>query len=320
MVRRTTIVLAMIGCLLLSGCSFLPLPLPFGPIHDAAVPEAPEVGVGACLAGANGVDSDRRSVVECNEPHRYDVVGVLTWPGMAAATRDHDAADLFDDVLGDAELDASVEYFGWVFDACTTEVSRALGLDELGYDDAVRLLPGGTYVIDASLASRADFMEGDHTTVCSLAWMDDRDESTVISFAPGADITDYFGDGIPSDARRCFDEFGDYAGCDAAHYTQRIANFDLLGAFGEEFTGAELSEQQLDIVFDYCEELVWELSPSEEEYILTYPLYLPEDVPEAADPTAYYTWGCDIVAPDGAVLEGDIYSDGTITEQGGIAA
>ena len=79
-------------------------------------------------------------------------------------------------------------------------------------------------------------------------------------------MSDFFGDGLPPEARSCFDELGGYASSNTPHYSQRIANVDLLGVYGEEFTGPELTDEQYDVIFDYCEDLVGELSTRSEEF------------------------------------------------------
>ena len=191
--RAATTVLVVVSLGVLAGCS-------------AAEPGIP---VGTCLAETIGEDADFTSVVECDEPHRYDVVGTALWPEMEERISLDGAEEVYDDISA-LRLDA---YWNWTDDACQALFRQSQDLDELVVEgksgDDLNLNPIGTFFIDASLPAREAFLDGDTTTLCSIGWLDAEGERTALSFPSGVDIGGFVtGDIGVVDAYSCFDRRG----------------------------------------------------------------------------------------------------------------
>ena len=161
--------------LVLSGCSlFTWLPGP-----DVT---APPLAVGVCLDGMNGADADRTSVVDCGEPHLFQITAIDQWPGMADAldAADGDRGAVWDDIHHAGGTAGSAEYGEWASRNCNEAAQRVAGITDVEVDGHTAgdlwLRVGGTYGVDLSLGSREEFVAGDVSTICSVAWYDDAGE------------------------------------------------------------------------------------------------------------------------------------------------
>jgi hypothetical protein len=310
MVRRTMTVAAAIGCLVLSGCSLIPLPLPFGPLGGGALPPVPAVGV--CLAEANGYDSDRRSVVECTEPHLYDIVGSAEWPGMADAIADEGNAKKVFDLIIDHEPGPVVNaYDEWADAFCSTALRDTVGWST-PMTDELWVMPGVAYQVDRSLASRSDFVAGDHATLCAAAWWEP------LAYDSGVTVESMLAAEFPLITRDCWVETEaslDFAWCDEAHTDQTILSFEGKAAFGIDFLRApeEMTEDDWYTVSDKCWELATLLIPSFDSEIMYAWAGADGEVWEQlasspADPEQRYFYSCGVAMNDGSSFTGDIFS------------
>jgi hypothetical protein len=242
--RRLSIILTLASALVLTAC----FPLPG---QDAAQQTAPPVDLppieftgelepGACLESSHGRRSDRETIVPCTEPHRYDVVAVDEWPGMADAIAKLGARGVWETMTGDAYVPQAEPdgYRVWADRVCSDAVRDAIGWDSLSVRglgaDELWLEPMGGFEIDASLAGRTEFDEGDHRTVCSIAW------PAALAYPEGVTIERLTSSGMPSASRLCLlfvseDAWGSEVDCADPHTDQMILRFDARVALGEEF-------------------------------------------------------------------------------------
>ena len=309
MVRRSMTVLAVIGCLILSGCSAIPLPLPFLP-QRAPVAQVPAVGT--CLADMNGYDSDRRSIVACTELHLYDVVGSAEWPGMAGAIEEEGGArKVFDLIIGQDTGSMVANYWEWATEFCSTALRDTIGWSTTVTDD-LWVMPAGAYGVDLSLASRADFLAGDHVTLCSAIWWE--------SLAYDSEITieSMLESEFPLETRDCWVETElslEFAYCDQPHTDQSVLTFDGQAAFGIDFIKdpEAMSDDDWMTVSDRCWELTRLLLPdfdSDTMYTWAAPSEGPawdELASGTPDPGQSYFYSCGIAMHDGSSFTGDIF-------------
>jgi hypothetical protein len=300
--------------LALSGCSLFPV-LPFAP--HAGVPSG--VSEGDCLSALNGRDSDRTSRVSCTEPHLFDVVGVKEWPGMAASVAASSAADEFDDIIADRG-DANT-YFDWAEATCSTYLRHVAGLGGVTVHgkraDDVWLMPGGTFWVDLSLASRDAFIAGDHSTVCSAGWYNDAGNAAV-TYPADVKFGDVLKPVFPTALRDCETFEGDLVSCDQPHDAQILLDFDGLATFGADAIKApsQMTDDDWAPFDDFC----WSLFAS------TFPKISFDDfrggaiegigdewdaleAGDAVDTTGRYFFDCAVAAgADGEQLTGDVLS------------
>jgi hypothetical protein len=309
MVRQTMTVLALIGCLILTGCSLIPLPLPFGQSRGAGASEVPEVGV--CLADANGYDSDRRSVVECTEPHLYDVVGSAEWPGMDDAIADEGSEKaVFDLIIANEPGSVVDAYATWANEFCATALRDTVGWSTRVTDE-LWVMPAVAYQIDRSLASRSDFVAGDHVTLCSAAWWEP------LAYDAGVTVASMLEAEFPLDTRECWvetEESFEFASCDEPHTDQTVLRFEGQAAFGIDFIQApeEMTDDDWGVVSDKCWALASLLLPTfDADTMYTWPSAdgeVWEELASAdADPDQPYFFACDIAMYDGSSFTGDVF-------------
>ena len=309
MVRRTMTVLAVIGCLILSGCSLSQLPLPFLPPR-ATLPEVPAVGT--CLADMNGYDSDRRSIVDCTESHLYDVVGSAEWPGMADAIEEKGGATKVFDLIIAQEPGSIVEdYWAWASTFCSTALRDTVGWSTTVTDE-LWVMPVAAYAVDLSLASRADFAAGDHVTLCSAGWWD------AVAYDSEISIESMLESEFPLETRDCWiaTELSlEFAYCDQPHTDQSVLTFDGGAAFGIDFIRAPevMSDEDWATVSDRCWELTSLLVPEFDDETM-YTWAAPSEGPAwddlssaSADPDQTYFYSCGIAMADGSSFTGDIF-------------
>ncbi len=258
MVRRTMTVLAVIGCLVLSGCAYPPFPCRPRPLRDQAASDA--LAVGVCLADANGYDSDRRSVVECTEPHLYDVVGSAEWPGMDDAIAESGGArETFDLIVDHRPGPVVAAYDEWADEFCSTALRDVVGWST-GMTDRLWVMPSVAYQVDRSLASRSDFVAGDHLTLCSAAWWEPLAYDSEITVESMLEAE------FPLETRDCWVEFERVLRVRLLARRTSISGlgFDGLAAFGIDFirNPDEMAEEDWGRVSDKCWELATFLLPA----------------------------------------------------------
>ncbi len=251
-----TVTVALGGCGILS---WLP-----GPIVTA-----PPIAVGVCLDGMNGADSDRTSVVACEEPHLFEITAIDQWPGMADALADagDDRGAVWDDIhLADANA-SGAEYGDWASRDCNEAAQRVVGISDVEVDGHTAgdlwLRVGGTYGIDFSLGSREEFAAGDVSTICSVAWYDDAGHPRMTSAPPFARL---MAPGIDPELRECVTGDDRSIPCDQPHAAQLLLSFDGLVAFGPELiarvAGSGGADEDRAVADAFCEQLLLKTLPS----------------------------------------------------------
>jgi hypothetical protein len=208
------------GAVLVSSCSLLPsAPLP--------------LIAGSCLADSDSANSDFHSVVACTQPHRYDVIAVDTWPGMADALSEGGADDVYAQLLS-----ADSEFWTWVRPWCSRAVRAAVGWSDVELDletengaavstDDIWAEPAGSFYVDISLPPKPDFVGGEHRVVCSAAWVDETGHQVAQSFEPGLGFADLIDPGLTDATRRCVDSEAEFVPCAISDVVaEQFATFD----------------------------------------------------------------------------------------------
>jgi hypothetical protein len=308
----------------LSGCTFLST-------IPGLVPDPPASGnIGSCLDGLNGADSDRYSVVDCDQPHLFQVTAVDQWPGMADAIEaaDGDLGAVWDDIHLAGGTADSAEYGMWASRDCNEAAQRTVGIDDVVVDGHTAadlwLRIGGTYNVDLSLNSREKFVgENDVSTFCSLAWYDESGKPRLVDAPPFEQLVH---PGFAPDMRECWS--GNYStiSCDEPHAGQVLLAFDGLEAFGPELIDRAATGQPLEADWttadDFCEQLLLQTIPSSANladlgYLADIQVgYGWDEYDGAVDPDAVYFFACLAVAPEtGDMLTGDVF-EGTAAVDG----
>jgi hypothetical protein len=314
-----TLVLALSGCTLVSS------------LISTLSPDSTPAALldTSCLDGMNGADSDRDSIVDCAEPHLFEVTSIDVWPGMADMVDDADGDlgqvwDALHLVNGTAE---NAEYGMWASRTCNEGAQRRVGIDDVEVDGHTAadlwLRVGGTYDVDLSLGSREQFVGGDVATVCSLAWYDGSGKPRLLD---GPEFARLLHPGFPADRRECWSgDFSEIA-CDEPHAAQLLVAFDGLEAFGPELieraaTG-RLSEVDWAAADAFCEQLLLQTLPFSAD--LSHLGYLADlqagyawdEFDGSVDPEAGYFFACVAVGPDvDDMLVGDVF-EGTAAVEG----
>lgn len=330
--RRTAPALAGIALLfLLAGCALLPIFPPLPGLPTAAPPAVP-LAVGSCLDARIDADSDRDALVDCDEPHLFEVTSIDEWPGMEAALAAKEPGAVWDAIhLVDGSGD-SAEYGRWASFACNEAAQGTVGISDVEVDghtaSDLRLRVGGTYGVDLSLASREAFVAGDHRTVCSMAWYDDLRRPRMVS---GPAFTELLHPGFPADRRECWS--GDYSeiACDLPHAAQVLLAFDGLVAVGpdviERAAMGEPTDEDWAAIDAVCEELLLQTLPFSADLgelgflgdIVTGPAW--DEFDGSVDPDSGYFYACVAVGPEvDDKITGDVF-EGTaaIDTSGGTA-
>jgi len=309
--RRIATVLAVAVLVpLLSGCALL-AHLP-GATTEPEEPVGP-LGIGSCLDGMIGADSDRDAVVSCEVPHLFEVTAVEEWPGMEDLLADASGADAaWYDVPDDEG------YIDWSSKACMQAAQRMIGIADVAVGDLeagdMWLRVMGPYNVDMSLASRQAFVDGDHRTVCSLAWYFDNQtpQRSDGSFA------DLMKPGVDSDRRECWDSDTYVVPCARPHAIQAMLGFDGLIAFGDDLVkrvaDGDASDDDWTTVDDFCEEVLYQALPATSNPDNLY--YYGEtafgtgwdEYEDTIDPDLPYPFACLLLPEeDGQLLTGDVF-------------
>jgi hypothetical protein len=311
--------------LALSGCTLLPVIGPSGASAPVAS-DVPVIGgavkVGDCLSDALGPDSDRDSVVSCDEPHFYDVLSLEEWPGMQAALDDAAADEVFTALHRYDDAGISGGYDTWASQTCDDTMRAELGWDALGFDghtaDELYLKPGGSFTSDFSLASRAAFVGGDHRTLCSVGWYDDRG-NLAISYPDGLRFADVLQRGFPLEARECWDVDTYTVPCSDDHAYQNLVNFEGLEIFGADlisrFGDGTATDSDWAVADDFCQTVLNDALPLSASldglgYLANFGASSGWDSFEGTvDPDEYYAFVC-LASPlqPGDLLSGDVFN------------
>lgn len=225
-------------------------------------------GVGACLDRRIEADSDRNSIVDCDEPHLFEVTSIDQWPGMADAIEaaDGDLGAVWDQLhLVDGSPE-SLDYGIWASRNCNEAAQRTVGIADVEVDghtaSDIWLRVGGSYGVDLSLGSRDQFVAGDVSTFCSMAWYDDVQRPRLLT---GPKFAQLLHPGFPPDRRECWSGNYSVIACDQPHAAQVLLEFDGLEAFGPELieraaTGEPL-EEDWTTADGFCEQLLLQSLP-----------------------------------------------------------
>lgn len=272
--RIPGLAVAVAAMMVLSGCSLL-TPLPGFPQSG---PGAAELEVGSCLDGMSGADSDRRSVVDCDQPHLFEVTAVTEWPGMADAIEEAGGAaeawDALHVIVGSTGEPEDPEYTEWASKTCESAAQRALRIDDVEVDGKtagdIWLRIGAGYGVDLSLDTRDGFIAGDHTTVCSVAWYDARNQPRKVTFEKGTSFADAAGPNFPLKHRECWDTDYYVTPCTLPHGAQVLLGFEGVAAFGADFVetvgNGEATEKEWNLADDLCEELLFQALPGSADF------------------------------------------------------
>ena len=312
--RRVSLVVMGVVTLVLAGCTSLPFPLPLPIPHGAESSPLTAPGLGDCLDDVNGLDADGRSSVPCTEPHLYDVVAVAEWPGMADAVADGGVRPTWQTITGNSyNADPAPDgYEAWAGPFCTQAIRELAGWDDVVIrgDSAaeLRLVPGGNFGVDYSLASLQDFEAGDRRTVCSVAW------GEPIAMPTGVSIARLTTSGMPSEIRECYVwENGEApldSGCTEPHDAQVILEFDARVPFDDYFISAPDSEDAYARIDHYCTDAIAAVFPqgNDEFYAWGWPDFVNWELSSSGEPLDRpYFVSCAISRLDGVPFTGDAF-------------
>ena len=314
---RSWIAAAAAAVLVLTGCS-------------GAAP-SPQIPVGTCLEEYNGADSDRDTIVECTEPHQFDVIGSETWPEMAERIAATDAATVFDAITGETSDDAAVEiadaYWAWAATRYAPLTIEATGLTSVtvGGVTAVdmELVPGARWGWDASLATRDAFIAGDHATLYSMTWFNAAGDQIAASHPADVTIADIMSGTFTPELQGCFTRDPDaeekYVNteCAVSHNGQYLFYADGLAALGADYMATV--DPQSTVFADYgpldafCTELIdtalpglldsddWGVWSDQVNRIAGW-----EEYDGTIDPSLTYPVYCAILTTGGKTIAGDV--------------
>lgn len=274
-----------------------------------------ELEPGACLESALNQDSNRDSIVPCTEPHLYDVVAVAEWPGMADAVSAGGVRPTWQTITGNSyNADPAPEGYGdWAGRYCTQALRELAGWDDVtirGESAAdLRLVPGGEFAVDYSLANLQDFEAGDRRTVCSVAW------SQPISLPTGVSIARLTSSGMPMETRECYlwEANSDYpvdADCAEPHDAQVILEFDARVAFDDFFVSSPDTEDAYARMDHYCTDAIAAVFPqgNDEFRAWGWPDFYNWELSSGGEPLDRpYFVGCAISRLDGYLFPGDAF-------------
>jgi len=225
---------------------------------------------GTCLEFADGDSADLTSVVDCEEEHRFDVVGTVSWPDMQSSI-DELGAEAVHAGIADYSLEA---YWEWVPLACEQQLRETVGLSSVTVDgvsgDDLHLNPSAQYYIDHALASLDAFVSGDRTTTCSVAWMSTESTLTALAHPDGASVAGLVsGELGVLEAYGCFTRFGPGdqrpVVCGEPHNGEYLLVFDgataLSSEFIESFDPVTTTASDYGELDAYCETLIGTVHP-----------------------------------------------------------
>jgi hypothetical protein len=323
--RIPGLAVAVAEMMVLSGCSLL-TPLPGFPQSG---PGAAELEVGSCLDGMSGADSDRRSVVDCDQPHLFEVTAVTEWPGMADAIEEAGGAaeawDALHVIVGSTGEPTHPEYFDWAETACETATQQVLRIDDVELDGKsaadIWLRLGAGYGVDLSLDTREGFVAGDHRTVCSAAWYDARGNPLSVTLGDGITLSDAAGPDFPLDQRECWDDEFYLTTCKVPHAAQVLVGFDGVATLGAELVAklgnGDGTDSDWEVADTVCDQLLDQTLPSSADFgpdlgylseIGISPGW--EAFEGTLDPDQNYPFACVALGDEGTMFEGDVF-DGT---------
>lgn len=327
--RPVTAALCAVSVVLtLSGCSLLaPLISTFRP-DSTPLP----LVIGSCLAGMNGADSDRGSIVDCDEPHLFQVTSIDQWPGMADAIEaaDGDLGAVWDDIHLVNGSTGSVAYGEWASRNCNEAAQRTVGIADVEVDGHTAanlwLRVGGTYGVDLSLGSREQFIAGDVATICSMAWYDDSGPR-LLATLPFEKLVH---PGFDPDLRECWADDYTAVSCAQPHAAQVMLSFEGLEAFGPDLVGRAAvggaTEADWDVVDAFCEQLLLQTMPSTADFGElgylgeTSASYSWDEFDGTVDAEGAYFFSCLALGDPGDVITGDVFEGAAVIEAAGSAA
>ena len=263
--RRPLTLAAIITLLALSGCALLPGVPPLPELPTEAVAAGP-LAVGSCLDARIAADSDRDALVECEEPHLYEVTSIEIWPGMEATLAGEEPGAVWDTMhIIDAGA-GNEEYQQWAVRTCNAAAQDIIGISDVEVDGLTALdlglQVGGTHGVDLSLASREAFVAGDHRTVCSLFWYDDLRNPRSVS---GPGFAQLLHPGFGLDRRECWSRDSSVIACDLPHASQVLLSFNGLVPFGpdviERAATGHATDEDWRAASAFCEELLLQTLP-----------------------------------------------------------
>ncbi len=303
----------------------------------AGVPPQAGLAPGTCLAGSNGSDSDRESIVDCATEHTFDVYATATWPGMDAAIAASDPGAVFDAIQADEASDTSDAYWTWAYEECSALFLDHIGLAEVSVDgksaQELGLLPAGRWEYDYSLTTREEFVSGDHSTLCSMTWFDQTGTTIMVTHEAGVALSTMLSN-FTTELQGCFTrdpqadpKYSD-TNCTEPHNGQYLMYFDTLTALGADFVTSMDPETTIfpdyEPLDSFCTSVIDTVYPG----VLDSPSWIVwsdqtgrnqgwKDFDGTIDPDQLYPGYCAILAQT-ATLQGDVISGNvTVSQQVG---
>jgi len=219
--------------------------------HKVLTPKA-----GQCISkeikDLDDLAPDFTTVVDCTEPHVYEVVDVIDVPkrfleGKTKAERRANRTELAT-VAGESVLKAKFERFAW--DGCRPATLEAVGLSKLqiagkpASESGAYLLMGGA-LNWLNLTPGGNWIDGDTKLVCSIRFTEHIITTQAVGPKPvraaskEPAYTDFLTADFPVGRRQCmtYDDKGrrSLLACDKPHYGEMFFSFDAQMAFGEKF-------------------------------------------------------------------------------------
>jgi len=291
-----------------------------GGSEEKPKPDAAEVKPGVCIAKDIADENDRApdldSVVDCSEPHVYEIVELVDLPekALTGTTEKEKLAnrkDLATWPTGEEEELSSQEvaYLEFTDTACLAEYMGLTGLEDVSVNGvdakdanvAPALEAGFHQWINVTPGDR--WLDGDRQLICSFRFGDvepgSYEESpparSVTSKTDKALFTTMGSSDLPAELRSC-DETNH---CDRQHGSETLFHFDAASVLDEKFVNGidpeKPTDQQLEELARTCEDAVPSLLGDDfGQRDITVEAF----VGEPWEDDYYKTVGCEVVPTD----------------------
>jgi len=280
-------------------------------LAGCTAPPPRPVEAGDCLGGTVTTDGapapDLDALVDCTEPHGFEVIASLDLPERWT-TGDEPLADRRAALLPSGG--AYDDFQAWAFRSCGEAAADETGLDGVRIASVAAsralLRPAGAFDLEVALTSEERWAAGEARAVCAVRWTDpETAETRPLALPEGESFADLYDAGLPLDTRRCYaydEEDLPAVPCDDPHWVEYVATFDAAAVFGDEWAAAAargLSEDAIRQLDEACAAL----SPVVDGGVADPPLSyrgLPTETgwDEDGDLPGYREVACAVAAPD----------------------